>query len=140
MPFVSITRLHLRSWRYLPAFFIQSFRSARQAKSAPGNLSVGLLRDRHRGFWTCTLWRDEPAMRAFMRAGAHGDVMRHLLEWCDEAAVVHWTDDALEPPSWTLAHQRLQRDGRPSRVDHPSPAQRRFDIPAPDVDAALSGT
>jgi hypothetical protein len=96
---------------------------------------VGLLRDRHRAFWTCTLWSNEAAMRAFMRVGAHRDVMPRLLEWCDEAAVVHWTDDALEPPPWALAHQRLARDGRPSKVNHPSPAQRQFEVPAPDEPA-----
>jgi hypothetical protein len=32
MPFVSITRLRVWSWRYLPGFLIQSFRAARQAR------------------------------------------------------------------------------------------------------------
>ena len=41
MPFVSITRLRVRSWRYLPGFLIQSFRAARQAKRATGS-SVGV--------------------------------------------------------------------------------------------------
>jgi hypothetical protein len=59
MPFVSITRLRVRRWRYLPQFLIQSFRAACQANRAAGNLAVSVLRDADRGFWTRTLWRDE---------------------------------------------------------------------------------
>jgi hypothetical protein len=42
MPFVSITRLRVRSWRYLPGFRIQSSLAARHAKLAAGSL-VALL-------------------------------------------------------------------------------------------------
>jgi Domain of unknown function (DUF3291) len=131
MPFVSITRLRVRSWRYLPAFLLHSLRAARQAKAAAGNLSVGLLRDAGLAFWTRTLWRDEAAMRAFMLSGAHRRVMPQLLHWCDEAATVHWMQEASEPPSWEEAHRRLQQEGRPSKVNQPSPAQQRFAYPPP---------
>lgn len=59
MPFVSITRLRVRFWRDVPRFLIQSFRSARQAKCATGNLAVSVLRDTHRAFWIHTVWRNE---------------------------------------------------------------------------------
>jgi heme-degrading monooxygenase HmoA len=131
MPFVSITRLRVRAWRYLPAFLLRSLLAARQARAAPGNLSVGLLRDAGGAFWTRTLWSDEPAMRAFMLAGAHRRVMPRLLQWCDEAAVAHWTQESPEPPAWGEAHRRLVQEGRRSRVSHPSPAQQRFAFPAP---------
>jgi Domain of unknown function (DUF3291) len=131
MPFVSITRLRVRSWRYLPAFLIQSFRAARQARRAVGNLEVSVLRDANLAFWTRTVWIDEAAMRSFMRSGVHRRVMSQLVEWCDEASVVHWLQEAPEPPSWREAHRRLQRQGRRSRVNHPSEAQRRFEIPVP---------
>jgi hypothetical protein len=137
MPFVSITRLRVQSWRYLPAFIIQSLRSARQAKAASGSLSVCVLRDADLAFWTRTVWSEEAAMRSFMLAGAHRHVMSRLLEWCDEAAVVHWNQDALEPPSWPQSHRHLQRDGRTSKVNHPSEAQRRFEIPAPRATTEL---
>jgi heme-degrading monooxygenase HmoA len=131
MPFVSITRLRVRSWRFLPAFLVQSLRTARQAKAAPGNLAVSLLRDADLAFWTRTLWTDAAAMRAFMFSGVHRRVMPRLLEWCDEAAVAHWTQETVEPPSWQEAHRRLQQDGRRSKVSHPSVAQQRFEFPAP---------
>jgi hypothetical protein len=99
MPFVSITRLRVRSWRYLPLFLLQSVRAARQAKGAPGNLSVSLLRDAEFAFWTRTVWNDETAMRGFMLSGTHRRVMPRLLQWCDEAAVAHWVQESSEPPS-----------------------------------------
>jgi hypothetical protein len=133
MPFVSITRLRVRAWHYLPAFILQALRSARQASLAPGNKAVTLLRDANLTFWTRTVWSEEAAMRDFMRAGVHRKVMPRLLEWCDEAAVAHWNQDALEPPAWEEAHRRLAHEGRTSRVSHPSPAQSRFEFPAPSA-------
>jgi hypothetical protein len=131
MPFVSVTRLRVRSWRYVPVFLIQSIRSALQAKRAAGSLAVAILRDADRAFWTRTVWRDEAAMRAFMRSGVHRRIMARLPQWCDEAALVCWVQDASEPPSWVEAHRRLQGEGRRSRVSHPSEAQRRFEIRQP---------
>jgi hypothetical protein len=59
--------------------------------------------------------------------------MRKLLEWCDEAALVHWTQDSAQLPSWDEAHKRLQQEGRRSKVNHPSAAHTAFDIPAPRI-------
>ena len=137
MPFVSITRLRVRSLRYLPVFLLGTFRAARQAKNAPGNLAVSLLSDANFTFWTCTLWNDERSMRAFMLAGAHRRVMPRLLQWCDEAAVTHWLQETPESPSWQEAYRRLQQEGRASKVDYPSAAQLRFEIPPPKTTRQL---
>ena len=131
MPFVSITRLRVRRWRYLPQFLVQSIRAARQAKRAAGNLAVSILRDADRAFWTRTVWSDEAAMRSFMQSGVHRRVMARLPKWCNEAALVHWVQDDKEPPSWAEAHRRLELEGRRSRVNHPTAAQRRFEIREP---------
>ena len=131
MPLVSITRLRVRTWRYVPQFLVQSLRAARQAGRTPGNLAVSILRGADRVFWMRTLWRDEAAMRSFMRSGVHRRVVARLPKWCDEAALVHWVQQQSEPPSWPEAHRRLQREGRRSRVIHPSEAQHRFEIREP---------
>jgi hypothetical protein len=131
MPFVSVTRLRIRSWRYLPAFFWYGFRSSRQAARARGNLSVRLLSDNKRTYWTATAWSCEADMRAFLLAKPHGAAMRRLLEWCDEASVAHWIQPENELPSWQLAHQRMRSEGRASKVNHPSPAHLAFQIPEP---------
>jgi heme-degrading monooxygenase HmoA len=133
MPFVSITRLRVRSWRYLPTFFVAAFRSALQARGAEGNLAFSILRDARDTFWTRSVWTDEAAMRAFVTTGTHRAAMPKLLEWCDEAAVAHWTRDSDREPDWDEAHRRMRREGRASKVSHPSEAHCRFDVPAPRV-------
>jgi hypothetical protein len=134
MPLVSVTRLRIRSPWYLPAFFFHTLRATRQARAASGNKAVQLLPDAHRTFWTCTLWTDLQAMRAYVSAGAHRKSMKRLAHWCDEASVVHWEQDAMELPGWDEAYRRMQADGRPSRVDHPSAAHLAFKL-APIKDA-----
>ena len=131
MPFVSITRLRVRSWRYLPAFLVQTLRIARQAARAEGHLEVKLLQDRWNTFWTATSWSSEGSMKAFMHGKPHGPTLRSLLQWCDEAALVHWAQAGAELPSWEEAHRRIQQEGRPSKVDHPSAAHTAHAITAP---------
>ena len=133
MPLISITRLRVRSWRYLPAFLIAALRSALQARRVRGNLAVSVLKEARNTFWTRSLWTDEAAMKNFMVSGAHRTIMPHLLEWCDEASVAHWTQDSAQQPTWEEVYQRMRRDGRVSKVNHPSEAHRRFEIPAPKV-------
>src|SRR5881628_1613699 len=113
MPLVAITLMAYSM------FFLRALRSARQAATAEGNLATRLLRDRQNTFWTTTIWTTDVAMKDFMLSGVHRRVMRKLPRWCDEAAVVHWTQESTEPPTWTEAHARLRREGRPSRVNHP---------------------
>ena len=131
MSFISITRLRVRSWSYLPPFLVQTLRIARQAARADGNLSVKLLADRRNTFWTSTSWSSEGSMKAFMLAKPHGPTMRSLLRWCDEAALVHWTQAGAELPSWEEAHKRLQQEGRSSKVNHPSAAHTAHAISMP---------
>jgi hypothetical protein len=135
---VSITRLRVRSLRYLPAFLLGALRSAREAKNAPGSLAVSVLSDANLAFWTRTLWTDERSMRAFMLAPAHRAVMPKLLQWCDEAAVAHWLQESLAPPPWEEVHRRLQNEGRISKVDHPSVGQLRFAFPPPKTTRQLT--
>jgi len=133
MTFISITRLRVRSWRFLPSFIIQSIRAARQAKKASGNRSVTLLSEAHYVFWTRTAWESEAHMKAYILAGTHRQVMRKLLNWCDEAAIAHWTQDSSQEPSWAEAHAKILAVGRLSKVNYPSPAQTAFQIPEPRV-------
>lgn len=133
MAVVSITRLRVRGWRFLPMFFIYALRSARQAAKAEGNLATRLLREQHNTFWTATVWTDEAAMKAFMLGGVHRKAMPKLLNWCDEAALVHWTQDGNELPSWSEAHTRLREEGRRSKVNHPSANHTGHKFPEPVV-------
>ena len=133
MSFVSITRLRVRSWLYLPAFLWYAFRSAREATKAEGNVAAQVLNDRNRTFWTATIWTTDAAMKKFMLAGAHRNAMRKLPHWCDEAAIVHWTQENDELPAWTEACRRLQSEGRRSKVNHPSALHTAHQFPEPSV-------
>jgi len=132
MPVISITRLRVRSWRFVPAFLFATFRIGRQARNADGNLAVKVLRDRRNAFWTCTCWDSEASMKEFTLTAPHGPAMRKLPNWCDEAALVHWTQETDDLPSWGEAHRRMLRAGRPSKVNHPSDAQKAFHIEEPN--------
>jgi hypothetical protein len=110
-----------------------AFVSARQAAKAEGNLAVRMLRECRNTYWTATLWTTEAAMKKFMIASPHRGAMIKLQFWCDEAAVVHWNLEGGELPSWAEACQRLQRDGRRSKVNHPSAIHLAHQFPEPIV-------
>jgi hypothetical protein len=131
MTFVSLTRLRIRSVRFMPLFAIHAFRSRRQVSRAPGFQSGALLADRSRTFWTMTAWDSEASMRAYMTTGAHKKAMPHLLHWCDEASVAHWTQPDASLPSWTEADTRMREGGRASKVRHPSPQHASLSYRAP---------
>ena len=131
MVFISVTRLRLRSAWFLPAFILWARRSSKQARRANGNLGVEATQDAHLTFWTKTAWKDEDSMRAFMFAEPHRIVMGKLTKWCDEAAVVHWTQEDPALPDWKEAHRRLVTEGRRSRLRRPSEAHEKFEIPPP---------
>jgi heme-degrading monooxygenase HmoA len=126
MVYVSVTRLRVRSARYLLAFIPRVWSSGRQAKEAVGFLGGKLLYEFPLTFWTATTWADEAAMRAYRISGAHRDAMPLLLDWCDEAAVAHWSQSSAILPDWMdwlEAHRRMVTEGRLSKVNYPSSAQ-----------------
>ena len=121
MAIVSVTRLHVRSWRFFVPFAIYAMRCASQAKRSPGFLGGTLGNDAQLGNWTITLWESEEAMRSFRNSGVHRAAMPKLLNWCDEASYTHYTMDETGIPPADTAYQRLSV-GRISKVNHPSAA------------------
>lgn len=87
MPFIAVTRLRLRSLRFLVPFTWYTGRSFRQAKHAPGNLGAKVRRAEGVAFWTMTAWQDEAAMSRYRITPPHRNAMLKLIEWCDEASV-----------------------------------------------------
>ncbi len=135
MTFVSLTRIRIRSIRFLPLFALHTWRSVRQIKRARGFQTGALLADRRWTFWTMTAWDSEESMRQFMVSGSHKDAIPHLLEWCDEATVAHWTQAEGEVPSWIEADRRMRECGRSSKVRNPSPQQATRSFSAPRTTA-----
>ena len=122
MPLVSLTRLRLRSFRYLLHFAWTSHRISRQAERTPGFLTGQVYGDPLRlTFWTATLWESEAAMRGFRGSGVHQVAMPGLAQWCDEANVAHWNQPGAEVPETKIALRRMQAEGRLLRVRFPSP-------------------
>jgi heme-degrading monooxygenase HmoA len=125
---VSVTRLQLRSPRFLLLFAWHAHRSRRQAEAAEGCLHVAVRKTAGLAFWTLTAWRDEASLRAYMRAAPHRWAVPKLARWCDEAAVTHWEQDPGQEPvqafGWDAAAERLIREGRLLKVLHPSESQR----------------
>ncbi len=122
MPLISVTRLHLRSIRYVPSFIWQTWASSHQVQRAPGFLGGVLAGDAAWGSWTMTAWADEVSMRAYRNTDAHRRAMPKLLHWCDEAAVTHWLQESAELPDKLEAHRRMLAEGRLSKVHFPSSA------------------
>lgn len=131
MIFVSLTRLRIRSFRFLPLFAVHTLRSLSQIKKAPGFQHGALLPDRSWTFWTMTAWDSQESMRQYMTTGSHKNAMPHLLHWCDEASVAHWEQQETTLPSWTEADQRMRENGRASKVRNPSPQHATLNYRAP---------
>ncbi len=129
--FASVTRLRVRSLRYVPAFLWMTFGTQRQVLRAPGFLGGRLLVDTHRTFWTLTVWESDRAMKAFRGAGPHAKAMPRLVEWCDEASYAHWTPMNGAIPGWSEAYEHLVSEGRLSRVAHPSRGHEARQFPKP---------
>lgn len=107
------------------------FRTQRQVVRASGFVEGRLLIEAQRTFWTMTAWESEDAMRTHRGSGAHAKIMPRLQEWCDEASVIHWSDDGMELPSWKEGCERMRNHGRPSRVRQPSPRHASLGFPDP---------
>lgn len=133
MPFVSLTRLRIRSIRFLPSFALHTTQAQRQVKRAAGFQDGALLADRDWTFWTLTAWDTQQDMRNYMTSGAHKTAMPKLMEWCDEASVAHWEQAEAALPSWAEADRRMRAEGRISKVRHPSPTHADLRYRAPRV-------
>ena len=120
MTFVSVTRARMRAFWFAPGFFLAAQGAIRQAQDAPGFRGGALLPDRKLTFWTLTVWESEAAMRGYMLSGAHVKAMPKFIDWCDEASVVHWEQAEDAVPGWPVAAERMRREGRPSRLRHPT--------------------
>jgi hypothetical protein len=135
---VSLTRLRVRSFRFVPLFLFHTFRSLRQVKKAPGFQHGALLADRSWTFWTMTAWDSPESMRQYMTTGSHKRAMPHLLHWCDEASVAHWNQTETTLLSWTEADKRMREGGRASKVQNPSPQHAALRYRAPRTTASGS--
>jgi hypothetical protein len=138
MTFISVTRLRLRSFWFLPSFVITNESAVRQLKQASGFIKGLLLVDRHLTFWTLTAWESEQAMRAYRNNGAHLKAMPKLMNWCDEAHAAHWSQEGSDLPDWNESYSRITApDARVSKVKHPSKDHLTKTVPPPRYPSKL---
>jgi hypothetical protein len=82
-----------------------------------------------------TAWDSQESMRRFMTTASHRTAMPYLLDWRDEASVVHWDRPEASLPSWLEADKRMREGGRTSRVRNPSPRHAGWNYRPPRIAA-----
>jgi len=130
MPFVSVTRLRVKSIFYLFPFIRSNEASIKTLKKSVGFLNGKELVDKNLTFWTITLWEKEENMRAFRGSAAHRNAMQHLPNWCNEASYHHWNQIENDLPPCDSISTRLFSEGNISKVRTPSKAQASNKFPA----------
>jgi heme-degrading monooxygenase HmoA len=130
MPFISITRLRVKSIFHLIPFMRANEAAAKQLVKTPGFLGGKELIDKGLTFWTLTMWADDANMKTFRNSNAHQQAMQKLPFWCSEASYNHWTQEDFVLPGWTVASTRLIMEGKLTKVRNPSPAQAGNGFPA----------
>ncbi len=123
MPFISVTRLRVKSLFFLFSFIRANEASVKELESSSGLLMGKELIDKKLTFWTITLWEDEDSMKKFRGSLSHRNAMQHLPKWCNEASYHHWFQEESECPNWTTISDKLYSEGKLSKVRNPSNAQ-----------------
>ena len=123
MPFVSITRLRVKSIFFLIPFMRANEASVKDLKESRGLLKGKELIDKKLTFWTITIWENEESMKGFRGSSSHRNAMQQLPKWCNEASYHHWVQEHDEFPSWSTISEKLFSEGRLSKVRNPSKAQ-----------------
>ena len=123
MPFISVTRLRVKSLFFLFSFIKANEASVIELKSSSGLLKGKELIDKKLTFWTITLWEDEDSMKKFRGSLSHRNAMQHLPKWCNEASYHHWVQEENECQNWTSISDKLYSEGKLSKVRNPSNAQ-----------------
>ena len=123
--YVSVTRLKLRRWYFLPIFLFINFFVIRKFRRAPGLIQGKVMVDYHLAFWTLSLWAQETDMRQFRNGPRHLKAMRKTPEWACEAVSYSWTRNTLDFPPWNEVCEKLKTLGKYSTLNHPSEAFKR---------------
>ncbi len=106
--YVSITGLELKSRRHLLRFWWHSSRSMAQARRAAGNLGAE-ARTIGGVHHTRSVWTDERAMRAYLKAGAHRKAMAAFRAMAT-GRTLGFTSDRV--PGWAAVHDLWATEGK----------------------------
>ena len=131
MPYLSITRLKLKSPLLLLPFLLKTEQVIHQIKTSPGFLQGKLLATLDLSMWTATLWVSEADLRSFYQEGAHRHAMKKLSLWASEATSGHSSVTTDMIPSWEEMRIQLGNTGRFHSLQQPSVHHLRQVIPPP---------
>lgn len=120
MPYLSVTRLKLKSRRMVPGFLKAIQPTFDQVVRSPGYLDGKALVDFSGGAWTMTLWTDQESMRKFYLSGAHRALMPRLDEFSCEACNRGAPTDNEGLLSWREARNFLAEGAKYQHVAQPS--------------------
>lgn len=112
MPYLTITRLKVKSVRQLPAFIRANQPTFDQVVRSDGFLAGKALVDFSGAAWTQTLWETSEHMKAFYFSGAHRKLMGRLNEFACEASTRSLELPDAHLPSWWAACKLLQQEAR----------------------------
>jgi hypothetical protein len=100
-----------RGWR-IPWLLFQNIKIMNQLKGSRGLLGYSLLaRPLAKRFWTLSVWEDEAALRAFVRAQPHAQTMELMRSHMGKTKFVRWTVQGSQiPPAWDDALRRCAVD------------------------------
>src|SRR5262245_56731081 len=111
------TRNRLRS----PRFCLPMLRArrviARQLAATPGLIRYASGVVSHSEFLTLTVWEDRAAMQAFMRTGAHEQLMWQFTRWTASFWGMRWEPSEDERGAWNVLH--LGQAAAPARPVSP---------------------
>jgi quinol monooxygenase YgiN len=130
MPFVSVTRLRVKSILYLIPFMRANEASVKELKNSKGLLMGRELVDKQLTFWTITMWEDEASMKEFRNSSSHRNAMQKLPKWCNEASYHHWIQEDMNFPDWKTVSEKLFTEGKLSKVRTPSKSQTTNQFPS----------
>lgn len=100
--------LPLKQSQRIPLLIRQTWRVVQQLKSARG-LAGYTIRARllEKSFWTLSAWESEAAMRAFVQAPPHREMMAALAPFMGQTSFNQWTVKGAELPlRWDEALRR----------------------------------
>jgi Domain of unknown function (DUF3291) len=120
MFYLAMTRLKLKSPRYLIPFWLHTEQVVKQMRASEGFVTGKLMGTLNLSMWTMTLWTSEEALRAFYLSGAHQNVMGKLSEWSSEAVAGHLAVETHQLPSWFEVRTTLCKIGCFAKLAEPS--------------------
>jgi hypothetical protein len=102
----------LKSYWRVPSFFYYTAQVAKQLASAQGLLGYSVLaRPLSKRFWTLSAWKDEAALRDFVRRSPHVRIMTAIAPHRDQTKFLRWTVKGSQLPlGWVDALRRFADD------------------------------